>query len=173
MKLTHFKTILLVLSLSVIGSSCSKTPVVEGSKTAVDEGENRPRLSIEKLTTSDFASSPGAPPFPLTTVLDVRLRNDGRFPALVKDVVPEIDSRSGDCDLQLLNNKTTDLNRAILPGQVEKISIGARVQSPCKGSLSLKVTVAYSNLETKVAYTEQVVARTELSFPLPTHSPSR
>jgi hypothetical protein len=173
MKLTLVKSLLLILFLAVIGSGCLKQTNYQTTKPPVDEGDNRPRLSIERITTSNFGLLREAPTFPLVAAFDLRLRNDGILPALVDKIDAMIESRSGDCDLSLEGNKLSDLGRAIRPGDVEKFYVGARVQSPCKGSLSLKITVEYANLETKVKYTQDFTASTPLAFPLSSPTPAQ
>lgn len=124
----------------------------------IDEGDDRPVLSIGNVTALESSPPPRTPSrFPASIWLDVGLKNEGKAPALVTRAVAQAYLPSGDCDFTLDFNGG-DLKREIGPGAEGRVTFAGKVNSPCKMSLVLKINVVYVSLGSGLEYTQELTA---------------
>ena len=58
--------------------------------------------------------------------------------------------------MNLLDNGSIDLDDEIPPGKEVPVYFAIKVKSPCKMSLVLKINVVYTNIHSRVEYTQEL-----------------
>ena len=127
----------------------------------IDDGNDRPVLSIASVKADHFASFRGNNPwdFPL---LRIHFKNDGNTSARLTGAALKSYLPSGDCDLRFKGNQ--QMNIVIPPGYEDNALFAVKVRVPCKTSGLINLTVTYTNLASGVEYTQELSASTDLAF---------
>ena len=129
----------------------------------IDDGNDRPVLSITSVKVDHFLPSPGREDsswdFPL---LDISFKNDGNTSARLTEAALKSYLPSGDCDLRFEDNRK--MNIVIPPGHEDQALFAVKARLPCKTSGLIKLTVTYTNLASGVEYTQELSASADLAF---------
>jgi len=130
----------------------------------IDEGNNRPVLSIASVKSDRMPPFPGdhdAWSFPL---LVISFKNDGNTSAQLTEAVLKSYLPSAGCDLSSKDKGDQKMNIEIPPGQENHALFAVKVRPPCKTFGLIKLTVTYTNLASGVEYTQELSASADLAF---------
>ena len=130
----------------------------------INDGNNRPVLSIASVKTHHFPPKPGREDsngwdFPL---LKISFRNDGNTTARLTDAALKSYSPSGGCEFTFKGNQ--QMNIVIPPGYEDDVLFAVKLNPPCKTSGLIKLNVVYTNLDSGVEYTQELSASADLVF---------
>jgi hypothetical protein len=129
----------------------------------IDDGNDRPVLSIASVKAHHFPPFPGGENNPWEFPhLDVSFKNDGNTSAELTEAAVESYLPSGGCDFSFKGKQKMGI--VIPPGYENHALFSVDVRPPCKTSGLIKFTVVYTNLGSGVEYTQELSASADLVF---------
>ena len=130
----------------------------------INDGNNRPVLSITRVKADHFPPFPGGDSSGWDSAyLDISFKNDGNTPArLTEAAVLKSSLPSESCEVSSKGNQK--MNIVIPPGYEDHALFAVNVRPPCKTSGMIKLTVTYTNLDSGVEYTQELSASADLVF---------
>jgi hypothetical protein len=129
----------------------------------IDEGNDRPVLSIASAKADHFLPFPGRENMPWESpLLVVSFRNDGNTSARLTEAALKSYLPSSGCDLAFKGNN--QMNIVIPPGYEDHALFMVDVRPPCRTAGLIKLTVVYTNLASGVEYSQELSASVALLF---------
>jgi len=129
----------------------------------IDDGNNRPVLSIASVKADHFPPFPGEDSsgwgFPF---LHIGFKNDGNTTARLTEVALKSYVPANGCEVSSKGNQ--QMNIVIPPGYQDRALFAVDVRPPCKTSGVIKLTVTYTNLDSGVEYTQELSTSVDLVF---------